>query len=247
MSKYHSLCCLLLCLLLECQTALAQSTQADSSIVGYAKKHATQLYNQQLASQLHLYNGVEYISGTEGYVKGHAFFNSDVFEEGAVTYDNITYTQVPLLYDIFKDELVIEHGSNAQKIKLHGEKVQRFSLGGHTFVRIQADTLLNPSIRSGFYDRLYTGEVGLYSRRVKIAQQATRGVSKEFLSKNSYFIFKDHSLHPVKKKASVLKVLKDQKKAMQKFLKENKISYRQDPEYALVKLAEQYSHLVNPL
>jgi hypothetical protein len=194
-----------------------------------------------------LYNGVEYIPGTEGYVKGHPYLETDVVEEGSITYNNITYTNVPLLYDIYKNEIITEHLTNAQKIKLHSERIQSFSLLGHTFVRLQSDTLSNADISSGFYDRLYTGSVNVYARRSKIVQQATRGVSKEFLSKNSYFISKDHVLYPVKKQSAVLKVFHDQKKALQNFLKENKINFGQDPEYALIRLAEHYSYLVKHL
>jgi hypothetical protein len=234
------------CLFAVIQT-VAQPSQTDSTSLQQAISSAKQFYLQKTQHQLQLYNGVEYITGTEGYVKGHPYFQSDVVEEGTISYDKIIYAQVPLQYDIFKDEVVVEHMGNGQKIKLHSHKIHHFSLNGHTFVRIQADSLASSAIRPGFYDRLYAGHVALYARRVKIAQQATRSVSKEYLQKNSYFIEKDTQYYPVKNKQSVLRVFKEQKKALQQFLRENHIKFKQDPEYAMAKLAEQYSQLVKPL
>lgn len=234
------------CLFTVIQT-VAQPSQADSTSLPQAISGTKQFYLQKTQNQLHLYNGVEYITGTEGYVKGHPYYNSDVAEEGTISYDNIIYAQVPLQYDIFKDEVVVEHMENGHKIKLHSQKIQHFSLGGHTFVRIRPNSSATSTIRPGFYDRLYAGHVTLYARRVKIAQQATRGVSKEYLQKNSYFIEKDNQYYPVKNKSSVLRVFNDQKKALQQYLRENHLKFKQDPEYAMAKLAEQYSQLVKRL
>ena len=228
-------------------TIYSQHIIEDSSIRHYAARQAIEQYNQQLGSQLHIYNGVEYVLETDGFIRGHPYFQSDVVEEGTITYDGVTYFSVPLLYNINKDYVIVEHENNSQRIKLHNDKIKNFNLSNHQFVFIQADTLKSSTIRTGFYDQLYIGNIALFAKRTKIAQQATRGVTKEYLAKNSYYISKDHSYHPVKNKSSVLKLFRDQKKDLQKYIRDNKINFRQDPEHALIKLVAQYDRLANSL
>ncbi|MBC7919685.1 MAG: hypothetical protein H7Z75_01200, partial [Ferruginibacter sp.] len=151
------------------------------------------------------------------------------------------------LYDIVGDELIIQHYNRGFEIQLLREKISHFSLPNHTFVRLVPDST-NAALRAGFYDQLYDGKVAVLAKRTKIVEESTtQGTTrKEFVSQDRYFIRKDQAYYPVKSKGSVMNVFKDRKKPLSKYLKEKKIRFREDPEYATVALARYYDTLGNP-
>jgi hypothetical protein len=127
---------------------------------------------------------------------------------------------------------------------------------------VQYFTLLNHTVRAhrcrlgaagrgahGFYDQLYDGHVQVLAKRVKlIHEQITSGrVQRSFYGRDRHFIRKGGQFYPVKRKGSILRVFDDRKKELQKFLREQKIRYKQDPEAAMVQLARQYDALTKSL
>ncbi len=146
-------------------SALPDSLRLQNSIA-----QAFALYQQTTGAQSHLYNGWEYVE-YDAHIEGHQFFETDYMEEGSVRYDGVLYTQVPMLYDLVKDQLVIEHYNSADRIILIGEKVREFHFLRHTFVWLVADSSRENTIRSGFYDQLYNGRVKVFAKRVKIINE----------------------------------------------------------------------------
>ncbi len=228
--------------------ALSQSVPADSALVQQSVAQAYARYRTDMDVHSHLYNGSEYVD-YDNYIDGHQYFQSDEWEEGTIHYDGTLYRQVPLLYDVRLDQLVTENLAGPLRIRLVSEKVRYFNLLGHTFVRIVADSTQQGGVRTGFYDQLYEGNVQVLARRTKlIHEQITSGrVEREFFSRDRYFIRKAGQFYPVKRKGSVLGVFNDRKKELQRFLREQKIRYKQDPESAMVQLARQYDALTKSL
>ncbi|HEX8532057.1 MAG TPA: hypothetical protein VF646_18610, partial [Cytophagales bacterium] len=72
-------------------------------------------------------------------------------------------------------------------------------------------------------------------------------VEREFYGRDRYFLRKDGQFHAVKGKGSVLAVFDDRKKELQKFLREQKIRYKRNPESTMVLLARQYDALTKSL
>jgi hypothetical protein len=72
-------------------------------------------------------------------------------------------------------------------------------------------------------------------------------VERDFYERNRYFLRKDGQFYAVKGKGSVLGVFDDRKKELQRFLREQKIRYKRDPESAMVQLARQYDVLTKSL
>ncbi|QHT65540.1 hypothetical protein GXP67_02090 [Rhodocytophaga rosea] len=223
-------------------TAFGQLAQADVSQNQARADSGIDLSNDFISLPSHLYNGIEYVN-YDNHIDGHQFFESPVLEEGSVIYDGMLYRNVPMEYDLMKDELVIEHFQKYYKISLISERVSQFMLLNHTFVRIVAGK--GEDIRTGFYEKLYEGNVKILARRTKIMEEeiAQRRLKQWFTQKNRYYVYKDKAYFQVKNKKGLIKVLDDRKKEVRKFIQENGINFKTDIEQAFIHVGRFYDTL----
>ena len=93
-----------------------QNISADSTFYQVSLRTVIDLHNQTLGSHSPLYNGREYVN-YDKYITGNQFFLSDLLEEGSIMYDGVLYRNVSLLYDIVKEEVIVEHFNKYYKTK----------------------------------------------------------------------------------------------------------------------------------
>ena len=72
--------------------------------------------------------------------KGHPFFQVVNFINGNINLDGMLFHDVPMLYDIVKDQLIIQDFQKVYKINLPADKIREFFLLGHLFVRLTSDS-----------------------------------------------------------------------------------------------------------
>ena len=208
-----------------------------------AVKNARELYSRSLGAGSHLLNGVQYKEYNAHLDDvGHPYFASDDWVDGSVHYDGDVYEPVAILYDLVKEKVVIEHPYAGIKLELISEKIKYFSMPGHRFVRLDADTIKNSSISTGFYDLLYDGRTKFYVKRQKEQkEQIVAGdLQVQFSEKDRFYIFKKGLYVPVKTKSSVLNVLKDRKTEVRKYIRKNKIHFRKSREEAITRVVSFY-------
>lgn len=228
--------------------ATGQSAHVDSSSQQNALNNTVNLFYSSIGKQSPLYNGTEAYP-YDPVLKGNAYY-ADVnsFTPSSVFYDNVHFSGVPLLYDIYGDQLVVLLYNHFTKYTLIKSKVSSFDLLNHHFIRIDTVTFLNnPIIKPGYYDELYGGRVQILGRHSKNIQTTSSGQNSEsyFNYTKDYFIRKNNIYHSFSGEGGLLSVLKDKKKELQKYIKDNQIKYRTDPEEAMVKIASYYDHLTN--
>jgi len=82
-------------------------------------------------------------------------------------------------------------------LELISEKIDYFSLPGQSVVRLDADTMKNSSIRTGFYDVLYDGRVKFYVKRHKEKKEeiAQGEIQVEFIEIDRLYIHKQGPVH----------------------------------------------------
>lgn len=232
---------LLILFLLEISSAIIAQPQVNDSSTNVA----INLYYRSLGEQSPIYTGSEYLESAISLQEGHVFFETNSFTEGSVEVDGMLFSGVPILYDIVKDQLVVQHYSKAFKINLPIERVEYFTLSGHTFIRVIHDSA--NEIKSGFYDRLYSGKTQVLARRekklkeVSTSYQATNAV----LERTVYYIKSNDRYHVIKSMHSLLSVFKNKKKEVQQYLNKNKIKYKRNPEKAMAIAAEYYDRINN--
>jgi len=202
-------------------------------------------YMAALGPQSPIYNGIEYIDYDFTLREGHPFFESQEFKNGEIYFDGMMFYKVPMCYDLVKDQVVIRDFYNIYKIVLPANKIQQFALAGHTFVRIQRDSL--NQVKTGFYDQLCKGKIGLFAKREKeiFEKSGFSGIDILVTSKNTYHIMKGGIYYSFKNKRGLLDILHDKKKAIQQYFKKNKIRFKDNPEKAMIAAVEYCNRLIN--
>ena len=217
---------------------LGQNIKADSSFIADAKKNVIASYSNAMSAQSHLYNGgayTEYISQNDE----HPYF-IDEWIEGSVTYDQEFHENVPLLYDIRADRLIVDNQFSIKKVMLVFEKVSDFTIQDHHFVLLK-DTPLTV----GYYEIGYDGPSKVFVRHHKTMQSKAvdYSVVNIFEEKKLYYIYKNGTFYPVRRKGSVLNLLEDKKKDLKKFIRDNKLQFGNDKARDISRLVQYYDQL----
>lgn len=206
------------------------------------------IYMRELDENAAIYVGKAYFSERR-LTEGHAFFLENGWNKGSIVYGGVYYEDIPLLFDMVKGELVILYQDGKSKIALHNENIDRFSLLGHTFLRLPQVSIKGRDMAAGFYDLLYEGEAKVLVKRTKtIKEDISSGTFRRFTKQdNRLYIKKGNAFYNVKSKGSVLRVFKDKRRELKSFLKKNNIKFHHDREQAAVEMAKYYDILTKEL
>ncbi|MCF2503549.1 hypothetical protein L0663_09195 [Dyadobacter sp. CY107] len=214
----------------------------------YSKETAypVSMYKAATSQSQNLYNGRQYYV-YDNRSEEHQFFEFRKWHNGVLMYDGQRFDSIPMLYDIFKDEVIIKH-FNGDHILLQSEKIDYFYVDNHTFERLEAGKDINEQMRTGFYDVLYNGKTRTIVRRVKQRQEkiVDKMVIALYPQKNNFFIRKGDRYHGVSSKKSAFNLFPEYKKELRKVLKDQKIKYRKNREVAIVTIVETYDKLARP-
>jgi len=205
---------------------------------------ALTLYDSVTVESQHLYNGKQYYMYDSREVE-HQFFLTEDWAVGSVFYDGQRFEQVPLLYDIVKDEVVVRYRAGFSNVTLQNPKVRSFTLAGHNFMRVEADTGRVEGLRTGFYDQLYTGKTKVLARRRKVRQQqlSDTKITILFPIKDQLYLYKNGAYQPVRSKNSVLALLPEYKRLLRKELRKQNLNFRDNREEAVITMATRYDEL----
>ena len=216
---------------------------ADDTTLHENALNAIGVYYQNLGEESPLYNGSEYIEYAYTLQEGHPFFQVVNFINGNVNVDGMIFHDVPMLYDIVKDQLIIQDFQKVYKINLPADRVRQFFLLGHLFVHLNA----SDQVKAGFYDQLYKGKISLFAKREKkiLEKYSNIQISKVVISQNVYYIKKDGVYYTIKNKSSLFSALKSKKKEVQQYLKANDIKFKREPERAMIMAVKYYDQLTN--
>jgi hypothetical protein len=218
----------------------AQSNAVDSPSMPVIA-NAGNIYNSFIAKQSRLYNGIEHLGYSHKMI-GYAYFQKPELQKGSLVYDDLEFTDVPMLYDMFKDQVIIQHFNRATLIGLVREKVSSFSLQGHHFIRI--DSLEVPSLKTGFYDEMYKGRINVLVKRVRIIEETIKDeLERTFIAKDLYYIQKGDVYYNVKNYKGLLAFFGDNARQVKQYLRKNRIRFNKDRENAIIKATAYYDSL----
>lgn len=229
---------------------IAQAEPRDSSSQQNAFNYAVRLFHSSVGQGSALYNGPEYFA-YDALIKSNAYFmDVNVFTAGSVFYNGEFYTGVPMLYDLYTDDVAVLLYNHFSEYYLIKQKVKSFDFFGHHFINIPLDSLKeNSVIKPGYYDELYKGKIEVLIKRAKTIQERNNGstsIESYFTSTTrTLFIRKNSVYYSITSQGSLINVLKDEKNALQQFIKSRQIKFKKDPEDAMVKIADYYDHLTN--
>jgi hypothetical protein len=226
----------------------AQASRSDSSSQQNALNNASTLFYASLGKSSPLFNGEEHYDYTPT-ITGNAYFlDVNSFSTGSVMYNGILFKGVPILYDVYSDNIIVLLHNNFTKYSLIKDKVSSFDLMAHHIINIDSLSLPPTAIiKPGFYDEVYKGKLEVLVKRSKNIQ-TTSGLNtleSYFNPSINYYLKKNNVYYEISGKGSLLDLLKDKKKDIQQYIRANQINYRKDPAGALVKIASYYDHITN--
>lgn len=233
--------------------AFSQQLDTDSSIRTTAIKNVINLFNEEVAGNSHLFNAPEH----RGYMRpaiGHPYFLSEEFRTGKLYYDGILYENIPLMYDLTKDNLVsvqfVKDSSlryrSIFKMDLIRDKTGAFSIPGHDFVKIETDTNTS-SMKPGFYELLYNGKPKVLVRRSKVLVEEIkdRDLIRRYDSSNVYYILKEGIYYNIRNKNAVLDLFKDKRREVSAYISKNRWKFRKQRETLITEATRYYDQLTN--
>ena len=219
-------------------------TQTEKDSHQLAIKNTVSRYYKSLGEQSGIYHGPAYIGYPYQLSNGHQFFESPNLTQGTIFYNGMLYQDIPMWYDLVKDEVVVQNIDSLSMISLHNERIDYFSLLGHYFLKISQDS--SSSLSTGFYDQIYKGKTEVLVRRYKgtLEDVSTEGIFTKILKqKNEIYLKKEGKYFSVLSSGSVLKALGNKQKEILSHLKKNEIKFKKDPEKAIVMMVSYYDQL----
>jgi hypothetical protein len=217
--------------------------QSDSSFIFTAYHNAIDLYPSGVEYQSVLYNGSEYKEPKQT-EQDHPFYVTDEWQEASIVYDGIRFNEVDAIYELYTDELVIEH-KNGTPIRLVKPKVSEFTIGRRRFVHvIQRDSMASLP-KSSFYQVVHAGPSICLARwtkgRTEIISQSK--VEIWFRQRVFFYVYKNGLFNPVQSRGSLMRLLADQKQKVRRYMTKEKIKFGADREMALTKVLSFYDSL----
>lgn len=188
-------------------------------------------YREQLPYFQELITGGQYQEPSR-LIEGDPYYFSRQFEKGSLTINGITYPEVPLLYDVYRDQVVTFHPVFNQKILIKPEKIGGFQLVNNSQFRYFPGNEGHLRDGNGIYEVLGEGEYFALAKRYKTTKPQ-RDISKYddiYVEKTDYFLWKSGEFFPVSREARVLDVLGLEKKDVRKELKEMNFNFKKNPE-----------------
>ena len=215
----------------------------DTSFRQKAIHNLIQFYYSSISTQPPLYTAPLYERHIPAFSSGHPFFFSDTFSIGTIGYDGLVYEGVPVLYDIVRDEL-ITRSPNGFAIALIKPKVDSFFIAGHSFIKLNDDTSVVTT--QSYYERLWNGNIRLLAKRKKIIQMTTgiTTIERRVYAQDHYYIYgRNRVFETIKNKNSLLGALKDKKSALQQFIKQNNLKFKENFEEDAARVVAYYNQL----
>ncbi|SEJ63876.1 hypothetical protein SAMN04487995_5654 [Dyadobacter koreensis] len=226
---------------------VAQLSDAKAITSENVPSYPLSLYKAATVDAQNLYNGrLYYIYDSQE--EEFQFFDSRKLVKGTVYYDGQRYEDIPMMYDIVRDELIITHANGYENILLQSPKVKYFSVHDHNFKRFESGQGINADMKTGFYDQVYMGKTKILVRRTKQRQEkiVEKKVIALFPDKNFFYVFKDGKYHSVHSKKSLFALFPEQKRELRKELREQKNKFRKNREKAIVAMVARYDELTKP-
>ena len=186
-----------------------------------------------------LVNGKSYIPDHFN-AKGSPYFFSDKLTNSTLIIDGEKYGNQEILYNINIEKLILKttiNNSEEVLLILNTEFIDAFDLEKHHF--INGKNYSSENKFPGFVEQVYEGSFQVLIRHQKsFVSQYTANNPNGFYSgtKSMNYIFDNEQLKKLPTKKTLLDYFPDHKKGIKKFMRKNKIKYKQANTIQLNKL-----------
>jgi len=202
-----------------------------------------EFFQNEIKEDVHLYTGKEFIKYSVN-IKGHPFFETDQMQNGTIFYDGTLYENVPLLYDIVSQEIVINRYNSDERMKLLNEKIKYFTFDGYRFENIFSVEGKDENVSSTIYEIMSEGRAGVLAKRIKRIKNGLKAEDPtSFVEEDELYVHNGKNLYAIDNKNSILQAFSDKKDFVKAFIRKNKFRFKKNIEKELIMTAEYYSTL----
>ncbi len=213
-------------------------TSTNAQIVGRDVTYLAS-YKEELPYFQELITGGQYVEARKT-IEGNPFYFSRQFGDGSLMINGITYPEVPLMYDIYKDQVITFHPIYNQRILINPDKIDEFYLSnGEQFKYFEGNESYSNN-SNGLYQVLNEG-ANLVLVKLFKTTKSNRDISiytDEFVEKKDFFIHTSGVFTQINQSSQAFEVLGLEKKAAKKHLKNSRIRFQDTPEKYLITLVE---------
>lgn len=172
----------------------------------------------------YLYNGKVWRDLYSNKVNGDEYLYSKNFLPGAVTFNNRSFKNLNLRYDIYNDEILILT-NQGNILELNKEMVDSFALEyddiTHNFENRGADST---DLLKGYVEVLYKGNTSLYIKHIKVISRLAQGKPYDsFEDTHRIFLSKDGKIKRVNSKKELISLMDDKQEQIRIFIRSHKI------------------------
>ena len=180
-------------------------------------------------------NGVIYIEQYRTLKGNHHFLIDNNFHNGDIVYDEQTYYNVPIKYDVFEDNIIVKISSVNENfpLLLEKEKISQFFLNGNHFMKLKD---------FGFSRKLLQKEdFILYKKYYKerISKTSTKFSYNKFKPDNKYFIYHNGSYTIIKNKKYWMQLFPNKKDIIRSYYKVNAKKLKNTPDAFMIELLKK--------
>ena len=201
-------------------------------------KNLTQWHDQEVGMENSLlFNGPVYLMQIRTQ-NTHQFFKERQWTSSDIHYENYSFYDVPVVFDIEKELIILKH---PELYRLDGivadmQRIVGFDIYGHHFKKIDIPESL------GFYDILFEGrKLSLVLHHHKIEKAYSYGT--DFYQIDKYYVIYNNTLNLIKKQKTIREILPNAYQILKK-MRRNKVKLNPKNEQNLIKFIRTLDELI---
>lgn len=170
-------------------------------------------------------------------ITGSQYLSKD-WSAGNVLLQGRWYTGLPLLYDIYADDLIYlaSQDESFDLIRLVKEYIQRFNLGDRQFINLAHSHHNETGLATGFYEIQVEGKIAYLIKRKQ--EVITERAISSFLRKDMHYLVYEGQAYRMRNKKSLIPLIgKERKKDVFGFLKKGGIRLKKSGDEGWRKVA----------
>jgi hypothetical protein len=188
---------------------------------------------------------------TEYYKSGqHPFFLENTFYKSSITFKGNKYENVRIKYDLYNQDLILFqdlYENQPRFIKLNSQFIDGFCFKtesgvDYTFATLKDVEDINERFK--YYEIKYKNELLYVVGRDKVLQRNTlNNWEVNFIENQRHYLIKDKKVYLIKRKGDIYKALKERKKEIKHFVKQNNFKVSLTNIESISKLLKFYEEL----
>lgn len=204
--------------LLNLQLSMGQKNSENALIDWFDQKNGKE--NLDLNNGILFYDAYPIINNATRYIKNEEFL------KGKIIYNNQTFNNVYMNYDLYTDDLLIKPNGEFDRIPIITikDKIESFSFEGRNFVNLNYNKKIKEEFINGYYEELITVEkLNFFEKHLKTKRQVFYNdkVYYEFEVAQEYILLYKNKYYKIDSKKTIQTIFPELKSKISKFYSDN--------------------------